>query len=378
MAVTFANFAQSRLVADITNSATSFDVQDGSIFPSSGTFYVVIDNEIIKVTARSSNTFTVERGQESTSGAPHTLGSLVTNCITTGSLATFINENTGSPGAYEYAPMNNGFRLTLDSGSALPATDQTAKTNLYLVPAFYRGVSSGPADIALNTGGNWSKRSASSVTIDNTGLSADTNYDVFAKWDGLEIDLSLSAWTNNTTRAITLIVVGGVLVDNADNERRYLGTVRTDGSGNFEDSEHNRFVWNLYNQQRRGMCYFVNVASWSISSTTWRQWYAAATSKVSCVVGLPTSAFLSLLAHTDGDNVSYIAMGLGSTTPIGNIGASVVGAGKAVPITVPNCVQFAAGLNEVYLLERVNAGTQTHYGVSGGDLKSGMAGSLFG
>lgn len=74
MAVQLKNNAVTTLAADITSSATSIPVADGSVFPAlsgSGYTYVTFEDtnsnrEIVKVTAISSNTLTVVRAQDNT------------------------------------------------------------------------------------------------------------------------------------------------------------------------------------------------------------------------------------------------------------------------------------------------------------------------
>lgn len=65
------NDAISSLNGSINNSTTSITVSDGSKFPSTGNFRVMVDSEIMICTARSSNTLTVTRGQDGTSAASH-------------------------------------------------------------------------------------------------------------------------------------------------------------------------------------------------------------------------------------------------------------------------------------------------------------------
>ena len=86
--MSFANNAATTLSADITNSATTLTVQSGTgaLFPTltgSQYFYCTLENgsgssrEIVKVTARSTDTFTIVRGQDGTSGTAFVLGSKV-------------------------------------------------------------------------------------------------------------------------------------------------------------------------------------------------------------------------------------------------------------------------------------------------------------
>ena len=80
-AALFSNNASTTLTADITNVATSFNVTAGALFPAATTggdyFYcTLVDSsnnlEIIKVTNRSTNTFTITRAQEGTTARAYT------------------------------------------------------------------------------------------------------------------------------------------------------------------------------------------------------------------------------------------------------------------------------------------------------------------
>lgn len=96
MAEQIANYYATSLNAAIDADDTSVSVTDGSGFPSVGTFRCVIqdseDNptsrEIVLVTARSSNTLTVTRGQESTSGVNHADGSYIAIVLTAGAITS--------------------------------------------------------------------------------------------------------------------------------------------------------------------------------------------------------------------------------------------------------------------------------------------------
>lgn len=75
MGVKYTNNARTTLNGSVTNVATSIVVTDGSVFPAAGGadyFYMTLENaagttrEIVKVTARSTNTLTVVRGQDGT------------------------------------------------------------------------------------------------------------------------------------------------------------------------------------------------------------------------------------------------------------------------------------------------------------------------
>ena len=87
MVMKFTNNATSTLASGITNTATSLTVASGqgALFPSLSAgdyFYCTLANvggtiEIVKVTARSTDTFTVTRGQDGTTGTAWNSGDKV-------------------------------------------------------------------------------------------------------------------------------------------------------------------------------------------------------------------------------------------------------------------------------------------------------------
>ena len=82
------NRAASALAADITATATSLSVTagEGAKFPDSGDFHITIEDEILKCTARTTDTLTVTRAQEGTTAAAHSAGKSVELRITAGVL----------------------------------------------------------------------------------------------------------------------------------------------------------------------------------------------------------------------------------------------------------------------------------------------------
>jgi len=96
VAVVFKNNAKTTLASGLTSSATSVTVADGSAFPSlSGgdTFFCTFDNgtnvEVVKVTARSSNTLTIVRAQDDTTARAFSTGDVAELRLTAGILNLF-------------------------------------------------------------------------------------------------------------------------------------------------------------------------------------------------------------------------------------------------------------------------------------------------
>ncbi len=144
MAELFKNLASTTLAADIDDSTTSITVASAMGF-TGGNFRILIDSEIMKVTAVSGTTFTVVRAQESTAATSHTSATAVYNVLTAGALDahdqndlaaydTYANRPTaGTPGRI-FLPTDGAF-LERDNGTAWekvgpiwPMTPPTAST----------------------------------------------------------------------------------------------------------------------------------------------------------------------------------------------------------------------------------------------------------
>lgn len=91
----FANLAITTLSGGINNVQTTVTVADATGFPPSGDFRIVIDRELMLVTAVSGSTFTVTRGIEGTTAATHNDGADVACVLTVESLTKAIEQTTG-------------------------------------------------------------------------------------------------------------------------------------------------------------------------------------------------------------------------------------------------------------------------------------------
>lgn len=98
MAETFVNNAETTLASNINNITTSVVVVNGAVFPSSGEFRILIGAELMKVTARSTNTLTVERGSEGTTAISHVAGDKVSAVLTKEALEEYVDQNSGGGG----------------------------------------------------------------------------------------------------------------------------------------------------------------------------------------------------------------------------------------------------------------------------------------
>ena len=107
MAEQLANNAISTLSSGIDNLVTSLGVANGTVFPSSGNFRVIIDSELILVGARSGNTLSsLTRGIEGTTASSHGSGATVTQILTAAGLLAYTQDpthlGTGTPDNTKY------------------------------------------------------------------------------------------------------------------------------------------------------------------------------------------------------------------------------------------------------------------------------------
>lgn len=116
------NGAFSILAAAMDGSQTTLTVASAALFPSDGNFRVLVDSEIMLVTAVSGTTFTVVRGVEGTSAAAHVSEVAVLQILTAGSLERALMDNIPLFGATERPLLGS---LTDASGNVLDSSDFT-------------------------------------------------------------------------------------------------------------------------------------------------------------------------------------------------------------------------------------------------------------
>ena len=92
------NLGRTTLNGGINNSVTSLVVTSASTFPTAGNFRILIEDEIMLVTAVSGTTFTVVRGYEGTAAASHADTTQIDHPTTAGGLLTYLGDS--------YAPSN--------------------------------------------------------------------------------------------------------------------------------------------------------------------------------------------------------------------------------------------------------------------------------
>lgn len=145
MSILFSNNASTTLAAGISDTATTMTVAtgDGALFPtiSGGADYFLAtlvasngDLEIVKVTARSTDTFTIERAQEGTVAKAFSLGATVENRMTAGSFDTILDTVASVEGLP--TPVDEQFIGEYDStaGSYPSVTKEEFRTSIGAAP----------------------------------------------------------------------------------------------------------------------------------------------------------------------------------------------------------------------------------------------------
>lgn len=257
---------------------------------------------------------------------------------------------------YPYSIPNPTGRLTTESGVPVSTSDRTSQSTIYYTP--FNGNS-----IHLFDGTLWQPFNFTERSLALSGLTADKNYDVFLYDNAGTLTLELSAaWTNDTTRADALATQDGVYVKDGAATRRWLGVIRTTSTSTIEDSETNRFVWNLYNQTAR-VCKSSAAISTSHTYSTGalREWNAGSgfvrAQFISGFAGLGVAVgFFSYMSRGGAGLAGAVSPGLNSTTSYLTI--NLLAAGNIIDFRGGSVGTGACGLGLNYI-------TGVQFGLSG-------------
>jgi hypothetical protein len=268
-------------------------------------------------------------------------------------------------------------RLTLTSGTPVTTADVTAATSIYVTP--YQG-----AQIALYDGTIWELYSFTEITI-SVPATTSTMYDIFLYLSGGSVVAETVAWTNDTTRATGITLQDGVYVKSGTTSKRYVGSLRTTTvSGQTEDSEAKRYVWNYYNRVLRTLLATDATASWTYSTNTWRQANATTTNQIDCIFGVAEHPIeVNCFAHwsTSTGTGRFANTGIGVDSTSANSAtlwdSATTNSGQPAMLTHANYYDHP-GIGRHYFawLEKgAGADTQTWTGTGGsGNLLSGISG----
>jgi hypothetical protein len=261
------------------------------------------------------------------------------------------------------------------SGTPVTTSDVTAASTIYLTP--YTGNT-----IALyeSATGEWIEVRSGEVSLSLSALTSGKNYDVFAylKADNT-LGLALSAWTNDTTRTDTVSRQDGVLVKDASQGYRLVGTIRTTGTTTTEDSVSKRFVWNVANRVPRLLQVTESTGSWSYSTGSYR---AANNNAANCfewVAGDAQLIEITARALTSSTSISTAAAGVGiDSTSVQSaqvFGCDIPSSGFAIQHSAIYRGYPAVGYHKATWLEYGGA-NQTWYGHPSAAYQSGMIGEV--
>jgi len=255
-------------------------------------------------------------------------------------------------------------RLSLSSSDPAPTGDNTG-TVVYLLP--YKG-----DYVALYSGTRWELFDiGAGYVLSNSGLSVDTNYDVFLDSTS---GLTATAWSTDTARATALTTQDGVYVLTGDATKRYVGTVRTTASGGFADTgaaePAERFTWNYYNRLPYSDFRPDDTDSWTDAGNL--TYSATNGGDNAWVYGIVTGVVeqpVSALATIEVDGNYAFAFAVDSTTTVSADSSIAFHGDTSSPITIS--AQYAGtpglGFRTLRLLETTStAATETAYGDAGG------------
>lgn len=361
MAAVTTNNAAGTLSAGINSAATSIVLTagQGALFPSlSGgrIFYAtLVDSsnniEVVKVTARSTDTLTVVRGQDGTSARAfssgdlcdlrptaalfeekvsnggttltstrvpyaNSIGDLVdsANMIFDGSKLTVVTAAASSSSNPSQGIVNGIVegRLTLTTALPVTTSDVTAAETLYFTP--YKG-----NRIAVFDGTYWQLRAFTELSLDVPDVTG--VHDVFIYDNAGTLTLEALVWTNDTTRATALALQDGVLCKTGALTRRYLGTFysTTAGNGQIQDARAARYLWNYYNRVDRALVATTeSTDTWPYTTSAWRQANGSTANQLNFVIGVSedtvTAHVTALSANTTVAAARYTGIGVDSTT----------------------------------------------------------------
>jgi hypothetical protein len=283
-------------------------------------------------------------------------------------------------------PLVSQARLTLTQGTAVTTSDVTS-SSIYVEP------SDAGDTVNLYDGTNWQRAAVppSTISISNSGLAANTMYDVFGYLTSAgALALELLAWTNDTTRATAIAQQNGVDVKSGAPTRRLLGSARTDGSTLFNDTMAKRWLANRYNLAPREMQVVDPTFTWNYSTASFRQMNGAATNQldfVICAAAVAVEAVALMHASNSTATGRGVTCGIGLDSATINHSNTLTGRTVADNNGAPRSVSSywrgypGVGRHVLVPLEVGNGNdVQSWFGVNGSPIlfQSGISGALLG
>lgn len=309
-----------------------------------------------------------------------------------------------SAGVVSVAP---SVRLSLASGIAITGSDIVGAITVYAVPVGHIAtpIFNGTADVVH-------LRDEVSVGLDATDHPASKNFDIFeavvsgsiiagtgpdwtagavagsdiARGTGAgstEVELFHGRMVNKNS--ITLRVTGGADHVIPARQANMLGSFRTVGAGETEDSKLRRLVSSAYLPAARPMERIETTDNWNYSTASWRQANGSADNKVAYLSSLGggiAEASVNCIVSTSG-GVVFPSVGIGVDSSTVNLAILLSQATSTTVSGVGVAASYkgapGAGYHEIRWLEYGGgADTQTWYGDAGGapNFRSGLVASI--
>jgi hypothetical protein len=298
-------------------------------------------------------------------------------------------------------------RLSLAAGVAVTESDIVGATTVHIVPVGHIATA-----IYNGTGDAVWLRDALSVALDATDHPAAKNYDVFEavvagavivgtgpEWGAGAVagsDTSRGTGSGSTEvelfhgrmvnkNSITLRATGGAEHVVPARQANLLGSFRTVGAGETEDSKLRRFVSSAYMPAQRAMERAEATDNWNYSTGAWRQANGSADNKVSFINSLGggiAEACVNCIVSTSG-GVVFPSVGVGVDSSTSNV-AILLSQATSTTVSGVGVAAFykgapGVGYHEIRWLEYGGgADTQTWYGDAGGapNFRSGLVASV--
>lgn len=235
-------------------------------------------------------------------------------------------DSAQSPGM-QWAPLafQPGGRLTLETAVPVSTSDQSGKTTVYYTPYKHNGVQ-------LYDGAGWITHTfteLSQATTDSTkspaAVANNSNYDVFVWNDSGTLRATRGPlWGSDTARGTGAGTtelemfegryVNKIAITNGPAARRglYVGTIRSNGSAQINDTAALRHVWNAYNRVAKHMQSALETTdSWTYTSATIRQANNNTANQLDFVQGLNEQMVSATCHGSASNNTSIVGMGHG-------------------------------------------------------------------
>lgn len=295
-----------------------------------------------------------------------------------------------------------GGRLTLTTAMPVTTSDVTGATTIRYTPFKHDKV-------MLFDGSRWRIRTfteLSQATTDTTkspaAVANNSNYDLFVWDDAGTLRLSRGPlWSSDTARGtgagttelerLNGRMVNKYTITNGPFAQRglYVGTVRSNGSAQINDSASLRHVWNAFNRVIRNLQNpFELTDSWSYTTFTVRQANNSTSNQFDLVIGLaeePVRARVYATVLTNGSGGGGdVGIGVdGTSRTVGTLwtqagaASAALGAGLSIPTFAEWQGHPGIGRHFFTWLERgASSGTSTWYGDNNGGSQSGLIGEF--